>query len=135
MASKPVPNDPNLAPSSLHSSERFSSLLCRHVPCEKAETSVPRLSLVNLCNPSFSLAALNTSPVSGPELQNAPLKRTTYKQMPREMLRGGFVQTQVRPRRTGGEWAGRNNWHCLDSSHQHHVSLYPRPRPYVTSDW
>ena len=81
-----------------------------------------------MVNRGLSLAALNTSPVTGPELQNAPLKRTTYKQMPGEMPLGSFVQTQVRPRRTG-ERAERNNWHCLDSSDEHHVSLYPRPPP------
>ena len=85
MTSKPVPNNPNLAPSILHEAETlqggFFVTLSLSVPCENSEPT-PLASHWSDTLSDWLLA------VTGPGLQNAPLKRTTYKQMPEEMPRG-----------------------------------------------
>ena len=125
MTSKPVPNNPNLAPSILHEAETlqggFFVTLSLSVPCEKTEPS-PLASHWSDKLSDWLLA------VTGPGLQNAPLKRTTYKQMPEEMPRGKR-KALYKHKSVQEDWwqvgRERDNWHCLDSSHQHRVSLYP----------
>ena len=131
MTSKPVPNNPNLAPSILHEAETlqggFFVTLSLSVPCEKTEPS----SLASHWSDKLSDWLLA---VTGPGLQNAPLKRTTYKQMPEEMPRGERKALyKHKSGRTGGKWAGRGT---IGIVWIHLISIvYPCIPPYVTSDW